>query len=387
MSRPRGTASWRGDPPCTSGATSPPRGMPTQVACRVDDAIWGDHVPERRRRGRDLALRAAREALHSAGLIDLNGAGTAREDPSRVAVVVGTTMGESGALRGRGRARSGPRPQRGDGMGRVRRCHRRPARLSRARAGSSGRPAPPGTTPSGAARRVESGRRDVVVAAGVEPFSRIAMLGFARMRAMAPTGCTPFGAGRRGMTLGEGAGVLVIESLAHAEARRAPGPWRSSAGSGSPPTPATRPLPSRTAPGMAAAMRAGLTAAGVGLGPRLMGWVSAHGTGLRARTRPRHVPCTRSSASSVTRPGVVGQGRARAHPRCRDGPRGRARRPGPGTGWLPPGSGGGVVRDRRGARPRRRDAGPPAPGALLGAVAPGYAFGGLNSALLLGRAA
>jgi len=42
------------------------------------------------------------------------------------------------------------------------------------------------------------------------------------LRVMAPDTCRPFARGRRGMVIGEGAGALVIENLAHARRRGAP---------------------------------------------------------------------------------------------------------------------------------------------------------------------
>ena len=114
------------------------------------------------------------------------------------------------------------------------------------------------------------------MAGGAEPFSRIALVGFARMRAMAPEGCTPFAAGRRGMTLGEGAAFLVVESAEHAERRGAKAVARvGGLGLAADAHHPTTPRPDGS--GMAAAMRNGLRAAR--LAADEVGWVSAHGTG------------------------------------------------------------------------------------------------------------
>ena len=69
---------------------------------------------------------------------------------------------------------------------------------------------------------IKSGRVDRMLAGGSEAFSRIAFAGFNRLLAMAPEKCQPFDKNRQGMMLGEGSGVLVIESLAGARARHAP---------------------------------------------------------------------------------------------------------------------------------------------------------------------
>ncbi|MCA1635119.1 MAG: beta-ketoacyl-[acyl-carrier-protein] synthase family protein [Acidobacteria bacterium] len=65
------------------------------------------------------------------------------------------------------------------------------------------------------------GRADVMLAGGSDSFSRITYTGFARLGAVAPEICQPFDRNRKGMIPGEGAGVLVLETLKRAVARGA----------------------------------------------------------------------------------------------------------------------------------------------------------------------
>ncbi|MFT3948719.1 MAG: beta-ketoacyl-[acyl-carrier-protein] synthase family protein [Agriterribacter sp.] len=58
---------------------------------------------------------------------------------------------------------------------------------------------------------LQRGDIDIAIAGGAEPFSRIAMVGFTRSRAMATDGCKPFDANRTGMVLGEGAAIFILE--------------------------------------------------------------------------------------------------------------------------------------------------------------------------------
>jgi len=340
-------------------------GFPVGVAARVVDDRLGDPW----HRGRDLAVLAATEAFAGAG-----GPG----DPRRAGVVVGTTMGESSLFEA---AVDGSAVDLAEasgvgfaaavaatlGLGGLRRVVGTACAAGNYAIGA-------------AARMVEEGRADVVVAGGVEPFSRIAMLGFARMRAMAPQGCTPFGRGRRGMTLGEGAAFLAVESEAHAERRGATvlariGGLGLSADAHHPTA------PREDGSGMAAAMRAALARAGVE--PSQVGWVSAHGTGTprsdaaEALAVHQVFPDDAPPVSSVK--GAFGHtlGAATALEAVlavlalRDGvlpPGGAA------TAYeLDGGLGLDVVRQAR-----------PAPG-LSWVLSAGYAFGGLNSALLVGR--
>jgi len=80
-----------------------------------------------------------------------------------------------------------------------------------------------------AARLIAFGDADVMVAGGAEsPICRIAMAGFAACRALStnfndqPTkGSRPYDKDRDGFVMGEGAGIVVLESLEHAKARGA----------------------------------------------------------------------------------------------------------------------------------------------------------------------
>ncbi len=69
---------------------------------------------------------------------------------------------------------------------------------------------------------IRFGRADVMVAGGTDPFSRVAFTGFARLGSVAPELCQPFDRGRRGILVGEGSGIVVLEPLDGALARGAP---------------------------------------------------------------------------------------------------------------------------------------------------------------------
>jgi 3-oxoacyl-[acyl-carrier-protein] synthase II len=68
---------------------------------------------------------------------------------------------------------------------------------------------------------IKGNRADLVIVGGSESLSRIAFQGFQRLYAMAETICSPFDKNRKGMLLGEGAGVMILESLEHACKRKA----------------------------------------------------------------------------------------------------------------------------------------------------------------------
>jgi 3-oxoacyl-[acyl-carrier-protein] synthase II len=69
---------------------------------------------------------------------------------------------------------------------------------------------------------IRTGRVNAMLAGGADCFSRIPYMGFARLGAIAPQRCQPFDRNRKGMVPGEGAGVILLESLDDAMARKAP---------------------------------------------------------------------------------------------------------------------------------------------------------------------
>ncbi len=74
-----------------------------------------------------------------------------------------------------------------------------------------------------AAELIASGTVPVAIAGGVDAMTRICFMGFNALKLLDPEPCRPFAKDRRGMSLGEGAGFVVLEDEAHARARGARG--------------------------------------------------------------------------------------------------------------------------------------------------------------------
>lgn len=68
---------------------------------------------------------------------------------------------------------------------------------------------------------IRSGEQDIVVAGGSEALSELTFAGFNSIRAMDPEYCRPFDKNRKGLSLGEGAAVLMLENYERAESRGA----------------------------------------------------------------------------------------------------------------------------------------------------------------------
>jgi 3-oxoacyl-[acyl-carrier-protein] synthase II len=234
-------------------------------ACRID----GFDAPATRR-GRVLVIAAARQALAQAGR-------PARPDDRTAAVYIGSTLGESAAFEA---AAAGEDIDIAD--------HRVPSfcqgvaaafELAGPQHALATACAAGNYAIGAAANALRRGALRWALAGGVEPFSRLSMVGFARSRAMAADLCRPFDARRSGMMLGEGAAVFVLERAADALARGATplaevGALGLSCDAHHP----TAPRPDGS--GMAQAMRQALHASGVAPGD--VDWVNLHGTGTRA---------------------------------------------------------------------------------------------------------
>ncbi len=125
---------------------------------------------------------------------------------------------------------------------------------------------------------VRSGAVDVAVTGGSEACLTYGTLkGWEALRVMAPDLCRPFSKDRQGMMLGEGGGILVLETLATAQARGAR-IYAEIAGFGM--SADAKDITTPDADGMARAMQGALSDAT--LTPAQVDYVNAHGTGTRA---------------------------------------------------------------------------------------------------------
>ena len=126
-----------------------------------------------------------------------------------------------------------------------------------------------------AASWVRSGRADVVVAGGTDLLCRFVVAGFNSLRATSDV-ARPFDRERKGLVLGEGAAILIVEAEAHARMRRARIRARL-AGVGAAADAVHMTAPDREGAGAARAIRAALDDAGADAAA--VDFVSAHGTG------------------------------------------------------------------------------------------------------------
>ena len=73
-----------------------------------------------------------------------------------------------------------------------------------------------------AASKIQTGSADIILAGGVERYTDLCFSTFDVLQVLSKQGCSPFAKGRDGITIGEGAGILVLEDFEHAKSRNAP---------------------------------------------------------------------------------------------------------------------------------------------------------------------
>jgi 3-oxoacyl-[acyl-carrier-protein] synthase II len=133
-----------------------------------------------------------------------------------------------------------------------------------------------GATAIGLARDlIRAGNARAMIAGGTEPLSRMTYSSFNALQAVDPGFCRPFSGNRAGLTLGEGAGILILESLESARDRGA-NILGEILGYGVTCDSHHMTAPDVGASGAARAMRAAL--ADAGLAPEAVDYINAHGT-------------------------------------------------------------------------------------------------------------
>ncbi|HEX2864902.1 MAG TPA: beta-ketoacyl-ACP synthase II [Deinococcales bacterium] len=135
-------------------------------------------------------------------------------------------------------------------------------------------------------RMLQRDDADIMVCGGTEStVTAMAIGGFANMGAVSTrndtpeTASRPFTASRDGFVLGEGSGILILETLAHAQARGAR-IYAEVVGGGLSADAYHMTLPAPGGRGAVVAMKAALRSAG--LNPEQVGYVNAHGTSTPA---------------------------------------------------------------------------------------------------------
>lgn len=210
-----------------------PSDLPTQIACTIKDfqpeKLLGAREARRFGRLTQLAIVASEEAIADAA-IDLS-----KEDPTRLGIEIGSAFGALNIVEEESRKvhNHGPRALNiilaPSVLVTTTPCH------LAIRYGVQGPVNSPvvacatGVYSVGeAARRIRMGEADVVLTGGTDSYlTPLIMVAFSRLGAMSTrndtptTACRPFDNERDGMIIGEGAMIMVMESLAHAQQRGA----------------------------------------------------------------------------------------------------------------------------------------------------------------------
>lgn len=258
----------------------------TFPAAAVSDYQPADYFTEAelllRDRYSQFALIATREAVADAGLE------YPQEDASQTAVVLGTGAGGEESREGAAARFFGERNSRCNPMLVPKTNHQASVGLVSMEFGTTG---PAFTVSTGCASATHaiaqafSLVRHGVTTHAITGGSEASILfttfkAFDSLRVLAPDTCRPFSRGRKGMVLGEGAGIVILETLESAQARGAK-IYAEMVGCGMSADAGDAVHP--TAGGPAGAIRAALRDAR--LAPQSVDYVNAHGTGTLINDR------------------------------------------------------------------------------------------------------
>lgn len=210
------TTGRSGVSPVTSMDTSD---LIRQRACPIVEKI---DAPIQAGRASQLAAAASRDALLDAGL-----SGKLPSDAAST-IVMGTTMGETQFIEDKLFAESedwlGDSHMRDILTGQPGCIAKNVRQVCGGHGGASdlyGACAAGNMAIAQAARALESKQCDIALAGGADGFSRLAFIGFMRLRLTAAEACRPFDQNRDGLFVGEGATVFVLERESTAAARGA----------------------------------------------------------------------------------------------------------------------------------------------------------------------
>ncbi|GMV64878.1 MAG: 3-oxoacyl-[acyl-carrier-protein] synthase 2 [Candidatus Hinthialibacteria bacterium] len=260
----------------------------TRIACEVKGFKPEEWVPEKEISRSDpfvwFGMAAAEMAVRDSGLLDIQGL-----DPTRVGVLIGTGIGGLQTIESSKEVLLEKGPRRispflipmlignmASGMVSIRYGFKGP-NMSIATACATGNHA------IGEAQRIiQRGEADIMVCGGAEAaITPLGLAGFVQMKAMSrrndspETASRPFDKDRDGFVAGEGAGVVVLESLEHARKRGAP-IYGEMAGYGQSADAFHMTAPASDGEGAQAAMRNALKDAGIN--PDQVDYINAHGT-------------------------------------------------------------------------------------------------------------
>ena len=184
--------------------------LAAEVKCDTLDNL---DAPEEKDRVSKLCIKAANEALADAGLSNFG-------DDQRVSVVIGSCVGgvisiEQYHQHGRDASEIAKMPIAAIASQVAESCGAGGIVTNVANACAAGT-----ISIAVACDLIRAGKADVVIAGGADSFAAVPYSGFLSLHALDENGCSPFNR-CNGITLGEGAGIVIVESYEHAQKRSA----------------------------------------------------------------------------------------------------------------------------------------------------------------------